>query len=172
MTLLKSVTIYYLEILDPRDFKPASCQDPDFRVKECIVKQVPLNRFLYEFVGEPWHWTDKSHWTDKDWKSYVEDANLRTWIAYKDGILAGYYELQRQEGGDIEIRYLGLAPAFIGKGYGNHLISHAIQSAWDWGASRVWVHTCSLDHPSALSNYQARGFQLYRTELKGPEIES
>jgi hypothetical protein len=36
--------------------------------------------------------------------------------------------------------------------------------AWDWGATRVWVHTCSLDHPSALANYQARGMRLYRHE--------
>lgn len=32
------------------------------------------------------------------------------------------------------------------------------------GAKRVWVHTCSLDGPNALANYQARGFQLYQVE--------
>jgi hypothetical protein len=29
---------------------------------------------------------------------------------------------------------------------------------------RVWLHTCTKDHPHALSNYQARGFQVFRTE--------
>ena len=29
---------------------------------------------------------------------------------------------------------------------------------------RVWLHTCSLDHPRALPNYQASGFSIYRTE--------
>ena len=32
------------------------------------------------------------------------------------------------------------------------------------GAQRVWVHTCSLDHPHALANYQARGFRIFRVE--------
>jgi hypothetical protein len=26
----------------------------------------------------------------------------------------------------------------------------------------VWVHTCTLDHPDALSSYQARGFTIFR----------
>ena len=67
----------------------------------------------------------------------------------------------------MEIKYFGLAPAFIGKGFGGRLLTAAIEQAWDWGeVKRVWVHTCSLDHPGALSNYQARGMQLYKTELE------
>lgn len=37
---------------------------------------------------------------------------------------------------------------------------------------RVWVHTCSLDHPNALPGYQARGFRLFNivyTEEALPE---
>jgi GNAT superfamily N-acetyltransferase len=158
------MTIYYLEMLDTGDFKPKPCRDQDFSIKECMVKQYPFNRFLYEFVGEPWHWTDKKTWTEEHWRDYVEDENLRTWVAWKGGSLAGYYELQQQEEGHVEIIYLGLTLPFIGKGYGGFLVSHAIRSAWDWGARRVWVHTCHLDHPNALSNYQARGFTLYKTE--------
>ena len=26
------------------------------------------------------------------------------------------------------------------------------------GARRVWLHTCTLDHPSALGFYRAQGF--------------
>jgi hypothetical protein len=32
------------------------------------------------------------------------------------------------------------------------------------GASRVWLHTCSLDGPAALPAYQARGFRIFREE--------
>jgi len=34
------------------------------------------------------------------------------------------------------------------------------------GTQQVGVNTCSLDHPSALQNYQARGFEIVRTETK------
>jgi GNAT superfamily N-acetyltransferase len=53
----------------------------------------------------------------------------------------------------------------VGKGLGGGLLSAAIENAWGAETNRVWVHTCSLDHPNALKNYQARGFQIYRETL-------
>jgi GNAT superfamily N-acetyltransferase len=35
---------------------------------------------------------------------------------------------------------------------------------------RIWLHTSSLDHPSALPNYQRRGFQVFRTERRDREL--
>jgi hypothetical protein len=29
----------------------------------------------------------------------------------------------------------------------------------------VWVHTCTLDAPTALANYQARGLRIYKEEV-------
>ena len=37
----------------------------------------------------------------------------------------------------------------------------AVERAWELATDRVWVHTCTLDHPSALPNYRARGFRIY-----------
>ena len=42
----------------------------------------------------------------------------------------------------------------------------ALDDAWEVAGRRVWVHTCSLDHPSALANYQARGFRIFDVEEK------
>ena len=59
-----------------------------------------------------------------------------------------------------------MTPQFVGKGFGGCLLSHAIETAWDWeDAKRVWVHTCTLDHPAAVKNYQARGMTIYNTEV-------
>jgi hypothetical protein len=38
------------------------------------------------------------------------------------------------------------------------------------GPRRVWVQTCSLDHPRALGNYEARGFKVFRVEREMKEI--
>jgi len=133
------------------------------QIRECAIKQYQFNRFLYQLVGESWEWTDKLSWTDDQWKAFAEADDLRTWVAYFEGSPAGYYELQRQDHGDVEIVYFGLTPKFIGRGFGGYLLSHAISSAWNWaGTRRVWVHTCTLDHPGALQNYKARGMKLYR----------
>jgi GNAT superfamily N-acetyltransferase len=77
-----------------------------------------------------------------------------------------------QWGANLEIAYFGLLPQFIGRGIGGTLLTSAIERAWEMGAARVWVHTCSLDGPSALGNYQARGFRYYKeeeTEVDLPE---
>lgn len=160
------ITVYSLEMRS-RDRlipgKPAA----DLDIFEARIKQWPINRFLYQYVGGPWDWKEKLNWTDQQWQTYAEVESLRTWIAYEQGSPAGYFELERQPGNEVEIKYFGLAEAFIGKGFGGCLLSRAIEEAWQWGkVERVWVHTCSLDHPGALSNYQARGFQLYKTELE------
>lgn len=159
-----NVTTYYLQMLDPGRLCGKPCPHERFEVRECEIACHPFNRFLYRYVGAPWNWTDKLEWSDEDWLGYVQAHTLRTWVAYDHGTPAGYFELQRQPAGDVEIVYFGLAEAFIGKGYGGYLLTRAIEEAWSWGAQRVWVHTCSLDHPGALANYRARGFEVYRTQ--------
>jgi len=79
------------------------------------------------------------------------------------GTPAGYFELEDQRDDVVEIVHFGLMPQFIGKGIGGALLTDAVNTAWARGAKKVWLHTCSVDHPSALGNYQARGFRLFKT---------
>jgi ribosomal protein S18 acetylase RimI-like enzyme len=160
---MDSVTITYLEMKSADQLRPKCVNDPRFRVMEASVKQWELNRFLYELVGRDWNWRDKLPWSESQWRSYVESDDLRTFVAYYDGSPAGYYEL-RTTGGEIEIAYFGLSPKFIGQGFGGALLTNAIEEAWRMHPSRVWLHTCTLDHPSALKNYLARGMTVYNVE--------
>lgn len=34
---------------------------------------------------------------------------------------------------------------------------------------RVWVHTCSQDGPTAMANYERRGFKVFKTETEPKE---
>lgn len=161
--MTSSVTIWYLEMRSPGALRAAP-RRTDLEVREAEIPQFEVNRFLYEFVGAPWRWTDKRSWDESQWRAWADDRTLRTWIACHRGSIAGYYELQRQAGEQVEIAYFGLAPRFIGLGFGGDLLTRAIESAWAWEARRVWVHTCSLDHAAALANYEARGFVVYETQ--------
>lgn len=162
---MRAITTTYLEMTSAASLIPKQAA-VGLQVIECQIKQFQFNRFLYQLVGQDWQWVDKLSWSDEAWQAYAEDDNLRTWVAYVSGSPAGYFELQ-QNGGDVEIAYFGLAPQFIGQGLGGYLLTEAIRCAWDWpGTKRVWVHTCTLDHPSALSNYKARGMRVYRVETK------
>jgi GNAT superfamily N-acetyltransferase len=163
---MTDVTTYYLE-MKSFDGSKVMAAPEGFQIVEAEIKQYQVNKFLYELVGENWNWNDKALLTDEEWKQYAGNRDLRTWVAYFKGSIAGYYELQKQEQGDMEIAYLGLVPMFIGKGFGGYLLSHAVDSAWDQvGTERLWVHTCTLDHPGALKNYLANGFEIYHEETK------
>ena len=145
-------------------------------MRELTERDWKFNREMYFKVGENWKWIDKRPWTDEQWKEYASDPGLRTFGGYCDDEVAGYFELKRSPmiagetpavtAVEIEIAYFGLLPEFIGRGFGGALLTSAIENAWAWSPapSRVWVHTCNRDHPSALANYQARGFVIYKVE--------
>ena len=162
--MMSGLITYYLEQKSPA----SPDEDRDSKgmvVRECAIKQYPFNRCLYQFVGEAWKWTDRLDWTDQQWSDYAENENLRTWVAWLNGAPAGYFELQKQEEGDVEVVLFGLASRFIGQGFGSYLLSQALESAWSWDAvRRVWLHTCTLDHPHALKNYTMQGLEVYHVE--------
>ena len=84
---------------------------------------------------------------------------------------AGFFELKRHFDDSVEIAYFGLLPGFLGRGLGKYMLTRAIEEAWALGATRVWVHTCTLDDPAALPNYRARGMTEFRRETYQTEIE-
>lgn len=167
---MSELKTYYLEMNAPSELK-AKAKPGALAITEAEIKDFRLNRFLYQLVGEAWQWTDKLSWSDRDWQAYAERKDLRTWVAYSSGAIAGYFELEKQADEHVQIVYFGLSPKFIGQGFGAALLSNAIAEAWGWGDTRrVWVHTCSTDHPSALANYQARGFRCYQTLYGEPPV--
>ncbi|MGR6875126.1 GNAT family N-acetyltransferase [Pseudomonas sp. HK3] len=161
---MSNIDIFYLEMNSPAQVKGKPSID-GLDVQYCAIKQWPLNKFLYSYVGSPYSWTDKLSESDAQWQTYVDDPNLHTWVAHYKGAIAGYVEMQQQAQGDVEIAYFGLTPEFVGKGMGGYFLTSALEQAWSLpNTKRVWLHTCSLDHPSAKTNYEARGFMHYKTE--------
>ena len=154
------VTIWYLAMEHPDELLPKALPDVSFEIRECKEKQHEINQFLYRFVGRHWQWTDKLNWTEQQWQEYAEAPERRTWIAYLNNSPIGYFELSKGSDDVVELDYFGLTKRYLGKGLGGGFLSQAIQQAWELGASRVQVNTCSKDHPEALANYKARGFKV------------
>jgi len=77
---------------------------------------------------------------------------------------AGFAELDRRNKEDIELVQFGLMPEFIGRGLGWYFLQWIIDKAWSYQPRRFWLHTCTLDHPAALPNYQKAGFTIYKEE--------
>jgi len=160
-----NITTYHLEMTDATEFRPFTLEHAEVELKQAKIPCPELNRFLYTAVGGDWYWVDRLNWTYEQWLAYLDRPELETWLAYVFGTPAGYFELEVQPASNVEIAYFGLLPQFIGQGIGSFLLTAAIERAWQMGASRVWVHTCSLDHPRALKNYQAQGFRVFKEEV-------
>ena len=150
--------------------RPSEARGPELVIQQARTPCPEFNRFLYTAVGGNWYWTDRLPWTYTQWLEYLERPELETWVGYVEGTPAGYFELEKQPEDQVEIAYFGLLPQFIGKGLGGHLLTRAIERAWEMGAARVWVHTCTLDGPTALANYQARGLRLYKEEVSETDL--
>jgi GNAT superfamily N-acetyltransferase len=165
-----AVTTYYLEMLDPRELRPKRSTRADLSLALIDPPMPELNRFFYTTVGANWYWHDRLPWTFANWRAYLARPELQTWMIAVKGTPAGYFELERQPQGEVEICYFGLLPAFVGAGLGGHLLTCAIERGFAMGAKRLWVHTCTLDHPQALANYQARGMRLYKQETQTVEL--
>ncbi|MGH2708121.1 MAG: GNAT family N-acetyltransferase [Actinomycetota bacterium] len=166
------VTRTYLEMTSPGQLRPAPIPDPApgiERIGECPAS---FFRYLYAEVGQAYHWTDRLGWSDDEVRRHLAGPGVSLWLLVWQSAPAGYFELARQEEGDgsIEIAYFGLLPEYIGRGWGKHLLTEAVRTAWSLSPGRVWLHTCTLDHPAALPNYIRRGFQPVREEIYTSEL--
>jgi GNAT superfamily N-acetyltransferase len=149
---------------DRQDLRP-KVAPVGFGVSMVTPPTAGLNRQMYQSVGGPWNWSDRLRWSDEDWHRYVHREVVETWVGRLHGDTAGFFELEVQDHGNVEIVYFGLLPDFIGQGLGGPLLTAAVQRAWQMPETgRVWVHTCSKDHKHALDNYRKRGFEVFKTE--------
>jgi ribosomal protein S18 acetylase RimI-like enzyme len=154
----------YLEMRSPAAVRPSPRHHPDLAVVREDGCPPSLYRALYLGVGRAYHWTDRAAWTDAEIVAHLTQPGVAVWVARVGGAAAGFFELRDWPDGSTEIAYFGLLPGFVGRGLGGALLTEALGRAWERRPTRVWLHTSSLDHPAALANYQARGFEVTRVE--------
>lgn len=179
---MTQVTVTYLQQLSASDVVPSGKSLPsDARIELAEGITPEFSRYLYQAVGSELNWADRLGTTRDQWNEVLRRPGSETWVLYQAGAPKGYVELvaeQTPSGCEVEIYYFGLVPEATGRGLGGVLLSEALDQAWKVSSrwpqltevSRVWLHTCSLDGPAALPNYQARGFEIYRTETEETQV--
>ena len=148
----------------PGDLIASPAPGGSVRIDQVLVCPASFFRYLYREVGRFYHWVDRLGWDDQEIRDYVGQSKISLWVMYAEGSPAGYFELSGQDDGSIEVAYFGLLPEFLGRGLGRYLLTEAVRQAWNTGANRVWLHTCTLDDPAALPNYLKRGFKPFNEE--------
>lgn len=116
-------------------------------------------RTLFSRVGAPWLWFSRLLLDDAALESIIRDPAVEvSAVIDRSGIEIGLLELNFRISGECEIAFFGLVPELAGKGHGNWLMAQALAAGWRKDVARMWVHTCTLDHPGALGFYRRHGF--------------
>jgi ribosomal protein S18 acetylase RimI-like enzyme len=159
----KKIERNYLDIYSITDLKESEIFDKNYSIQLVKPADFQLNKFFYKKVGKNHNWVDRLVWTEKKWTEYINDKKVKTYVLKYKSDLAGYFELILHQN-EVEIAYLGLLEEYQNKKLGSLLLSSAIKNSFLENPTRVWVHTCSLDHKNALNNYISRGMKIFKKE--------
>ena len=137
---------------------------PDVAVPPSPLKLHLINpspdayRDLFRAVGAPWLWFSRLIMRDTALRAIIDHPQVEVFEIRDADRAVGLLELDRRVPSECELSFVGLIPAYTGRGHGRWLLDEAVSRAWGDDTHRVHVHTCSLDHPAALAAYRRAGF--------------
>jgi GNAT superfamily N-acetyltransferase len=123
-------------------------------------------RTLFRKVGADWLWSSRLVMSDDELSAILNDARYKIFVVRRDGGDIGLLELDFRKPDECELSFLGLVAGATGKGHGRSLMNRALNLAWSRPIRRMWVHTCTIDHPSALGFYVRSGFKPYAVQVE------
>jgi GNAT superfamily N-acetyltransferase len=116
---------------------------------------------LYSSIGKAHAWVDRSLLPANELRKILESEHVEIHSLQVEGREVGFAELDRHVPREVQIVYFGILPQYLGQGLGRKFLRSIVGLAWSYHPSRVWLHTCELDHPAALPNYLRAGFSVY-----------
>ena len=148
--------------------RPAPRPDPDKVWTLRRVEMPPLDWFrdLYRRVGEEWLWVSRISMPDAKLAAHLHSPQLEVYALVDAGSDEGLLELDFREPGQCEIGMFGVTARLVGTGAGRWLMNRALEIAWSRPIERLWLHTCTFDHPAALAFYQRSGFRACRRQIE------
>ena len=147
--------------------KPAPLPPSPLRLVRWRRPDAGKYRVLFRRVGEPWLWFSRLIMADDELLAIIHHNKIEIYaVTDRNGIEVGLLELDFRLPTHCELSYFGLVPELTGKGLGRWLMAQAQAIAWRPGITRFWVHTCTLDHPSALDFYLRSGFRPYKRQVE------
>lgn len=123
-------------------------------------------RARYRRAGAAWLWFSRLQMTDAQLAAALHNSNIEFFLAECERSEIGIAELDRSQSPNVEITSFALFSEAIGKGFGRPFMTQLLDRAWSDSTARVWLHTCSLDGPMALSFYMKCGFRPYKRGIE------
>jgi GNAT superfamily N-acetyltransferase len=123
-------------------------------------------RARYRRAGAQWLWFSRLEMKDEELAELLNRPTTELFLAEREGNEIGIAELDRSQPANVEITSFALFSEAIGKGLGRPFMTQLLGRAWSNSTARVWLHTCNLDGPAALSFYIKCGFRPYKRAIE------
>ncbi len=159
-----AAVVTYLEMRQPAPL--TTLAESEYLVRRISKPELDWYRALYRRIGEPWLWFSRLRASDDELRATLEDPAIDIFVLSRAGEDHGLLEFDRRSMPDIEIAFFGVTPEMVGRGAGRTLLAHCLPLAWDYKPHRVWLHTCTSDHPSALAFYKKFGFVPFKRAIE------
>jgi GNAT superfamily N-acetyltransferase len=156
--------VTHLEMTRPP--APAPAEAGGLTLRRMAAPGAGPYRTLFRAVGAPWLWRSRLAMADDALAAVLRDPRVEVFAVEEAGAVCGMMELDFREAGACELAFLGLTAGARGRGAGRWLMGEAQARAWARAVARLWVHTCTLDHPGALAFYRRAGFAVTRQEVE------
>lgn len=140
--------------------------DPRLAIRRVTSPDLAWYRDLFKRVGSDWLWYSRLKLDDEALKAIIQHRDVAIFALAADGRDEGLLELDFRARPDCELAFFGVTARLIGQGAGRMLMEQAITAAWQAPIDRLWVHTCTGDHPAALDFYIRSGFVPYKRQLE------
>jgi len=153
-----AAVVTYLEMRAQAPLRPAQLSE-GVVFKRVEQTDPTTYKDLFRRVGGiNWLWFSRLTKSEAQISAILSDPNVALYVLESSGRSEGMLELDFRSRDECELAFFGLTSKLIGTGAGRYLMNQAIELAWSRQISRFHVHTCTLDHPAALSFYQRSGF--------------
>jgi len=147
--------------------KPRPLPASPLRLTKWSEPEADAYRTLFRRVGAPWLWFSRLLLSDEVLLAILRDPAVDLYaVTDRAGVEIGMLELDFRVAGECEIAFFGLVPELTGKGHGDWLMTQALMLGWRRDLTRMWVHTCTLDHPGALGFYLRNGFRPFARSVE------
>jgi ribosomal protein S18 acetylase RimI-like enzyme len=148
--------------------RPAPRPDPAgaWTLRRVEILQLDWFRDLFRRVGEEWLWVSRTRMPDAELAGIIQSPQVEVYALAHEGRDEGLLELDFRQPGRCELVFFGVTAKLVGTGAGRWLMNRALEIAWSRPVTRVWLHTCTFDHPAALAFYQRSGFRAFRRRIE------
>lgn len=153
--------VTYLEMTGPPGGDPAPAP-AGLSVRHVPSPDPAWYRALFRRIGEDWLWSSILVMPADELAARLADPAIEIHVLERNGEAIGVAELDRRQAGEVEIVLFGVVPDAVGTGAARHLMTVALRRAFRPGVGRVWLHTCTFDHPGAVRFYRRAGFTAFK----------